>query len=235
MPAPRSRRLLLIGAAVVVVLAIAGAVAWFVFLKGDADPALKITDSKTGSGKAVSTSTLDGTWKVVAGTGDDATVAGYRVKEEFAAGARKVTANGRTNGVTGDLTVAGGKVTAAKLTVDMTTLASDEGRRDQTIKQRGLETNQFPTGTFELTRPIALPVITDGKVFTVKGAGKLTLHGVTKAVSIDLNAKVTGDTVTVQGAAPIVMADYAIEPPSIGGFVSVSDSGSLEFLVSLQR
>lgn len=230
----RSRRPAVLAAVLVVTLA-AGAAAWFLFLKGDAQPALKISDSSTGTDKVVDPSTLDGTWKVVAGTGADATTAGYRVKEEFAVGARKVTANGRTSGVTGTLTVAGAKVTTGDLSVDMTTLQSNESRRDNTIRGRGLQTDQFPTATFELTDPITLPTIHDGKVFAVKGTGKLTLHGVTKTVTIDLTAKVTGTSVTVQGAAPILMADYDIQPPSIGGFVSVSDSGSLEFLVSLQR
>lgn len=222
-------------AAVLVVVLAAGAAAWFLFLKSDAQPALKLTDSSTGTGTVVDPTTLDGSWKVGAGTGADSTTAGYRVKEEFAGGARKVTANGRTSGVTGTLAVAGGKVTRADLTVDMTTLQSNESRRDNTIRGRGLQTDQFPTATFELTDPIALPTIHDGKVFAAKGTGKLTLHGVTKTVTIDLTAKVTGKSVTVQGAAPILMADYDIEPPSIGGFVSVSDAGSLEFLVSLQQ
>ena len=33
----------------------------------------------------------------------------------------------------------------------------------------------------------------------------------------------------VDGSTPIVMADYAISPPTIGGIVSVDDHGVLEF------
>lgn len=56
----------------------------------------------------------------------------------------------------------------------------------------------------------------------------------TKPVTIELSARVTGDTVTVQGSAPIQMADYDIEPPS-NAAVTVADNGSFEFLLSLAR
>jgi polyisoprenoid-binding protein YceI len=234
-PARRSR-LPFIALGVFVVLVVAGTAAWFLFLKGKSDPPLSITDCKTtGAGRSVEPSTLDGTWNVVAGASGCETTAGYRVKEEFAGGARKVTANGRTNQVTGAVTVAGGKVTKGSFDVAVNTLTSDESRRDQTIHQRGLQTDQFPKATFALSSPVALPTFTEGTAIDIPVKGSLTLHGVTKPVSITLHVKLTGSTVTVQGSAPVVMADYGIEPPSIGGFVAVSDNGSFEFLVSLSR
>src|SRR3954452_18612956 len=202
MPAPRSRLLYIVGGVVVVLVAM-GAAAWFLFLKGDADPELKISDSKTGTGQSVDSNGLDGTWKVVAGSGDDATVAGYQVKEKFADGLRKVTASGRTSDVTGTLTVAGAKVTKGSFTVDMTTLTSDRPQRDNAIRHDGLETDRFPKSSFELSAPITLPTVADGKVFQVTASGKLTLHGVTRSVRVPISAKVTGDTVTIQGATPI--------------------------------
>ncbi len=236
-PAPqaskRSRLPLFVGAVVVL---IAMGIGGFLFLTRDtSDPKLTIDDSASGSGTTVDIATLDGTWKVVPGSGDEATVAGYRVREVFAAGARKVTANGRTNDVTGSLTVAGAKVTAADITVDLTTLKSDEGRRDQVIRGDGLQTDQFPMGSFTLTEPIALPTITDGEVFKAQAKGELDLHGVRKAVTVPIDAKVTGRTVTLVGLVDLQLADYDIRPPSRPGFVEVADAGAFEFLVNLQR
>ncbi len=114
MPATtRSRLPLIVGGAVVVIAVAVGA---FLFLTRDkSDPPLKLSDATTTTGNAaprrIDAAELDGSWKVVAGTGDNATVAGYRVREVFAAGSRKATANGRTNGVTGSLTMADGTVT----------------------------------------------------------------------------------------------------------------------------
>ena len=36
----------------------------------------------------------------------------------------------------------------------MTTLQSDESRRDERLRTDGLQTDQFPTATFTLTKPI---------------------------------------------------------------------------------
>lgn len=230
----RSRRLLLIlgGLALVAVIA---AIVVFVVMPDDAPEKEELTDAKDASGEVVETGSLDGTWNVVAGEGDTETYAGYRVEEVFAAGAREVTAIGRTSDVSGSLTVAGEQVTAASITVDVTTLESDEGRRDNAIRDRGLQTNQFPEATFVLTEPIALPELKDGIVATVPATGELTLHGVTNPVTVDLSVRPSGDTFTIDASVPVAFADYDIEAPSIGGFVTVEDQGSLEFRISFQR
>ncbi|MEO6628767.1 MAG: YceI family protein [Aquihabitans sp.] len=233
--APRSSRLPLYVALGVVGVAVAVIAVWFVFLKSDAPDKLALEPSATTSGEIVDATSLDGTWKVTPGTGDDATVAGYRVKEEFVAGARKEEAAGRTNEVTGSVTVRGGKVTAVEIKVDVSTLASDESRRDNRIRTDGLQTDQFPEATFVLTKPVDLPELTEGAVVEVPATGSLTLHGVTKPLTIPLQVKATGATFQVQGSAPVVMADFGIDPPNIGGFVTVSDNGSFEFLVNLAR
>lgn len=229
----RSRVPLFVGAAVVLVAVAVGA--FLFFTRDTSDPELQLSDSAEGTGEAVDVATLDGTWTVVAGSDDDPTVAGYRVKEVFAAGAREVTANGRTGDVTGELTVADGSVTEGTFTVDMTTLASDEGRRDSAIRSRGLQTDQFPEGTFTLTEPIELPELADGDAVELGATGELTLRDVTQPVTIDLTVRASGDTFTVQGSAPVEMADYGIEPPSVGGFVEVEDNGSFEFVVNFEQ
>lgn len=220
----------------ITVLVLAVAIGGFLYLTRDtSSPPLELSKEPTGTGTTIDPATLDGSWTVVAGRGADATVAGYRVKEVFAAGARKNTADGRTDQVKGLLTVAGGSVTEGSITVDMTTLASDLGRRDGALKSRGLQTDTFPAATLVLTAPIALPALTDGKTFTVTATGDLTLHGVTRSVTIDLEGRATGDKFTVQGSAPIAMADYDIEAPSVGGFVEVEGTGSFEFIVNFQH
>jgi len=222
--------------ALLVVVVVAGAALWYFVLRDTSSKKLTLKSDAPSATSAVQAPTsLAGTWKVVAGSGDQATVAGYRVLEKFAAGVAKVTATGRTPGVTGTVTVVGKNVTAATFNVDMTKLSSDKAQRDNQIRNRGVETNKFPKSTFTLTAPVALPSITEGKVFKLTVPGNLTLHGVTKKVSLPLNAKESGSTFVVQGSLPIVMKDYAIDPPSIGGFVTVDDNGSLEFLANLTK
>jgi polyisoprenoid-binding protein YceI len=232
-----TRRVLPLVALVVVV---GGAAFWYFFIRDTAPKKLSLSSDSsqaapTAKGTAKGTATVGGSWRVVPGTGSGTTLAGYRVQEKFAASTVKTTAAGRSTGVTGSVTATTSQVTAASIKVDMTKLTSDKTQRDSQIRGRGLQTDQFPTATFVLAKPIALPKITTGKVFSVPATGNLTLHGVTKKITITLNAKRSGNTFLVQGSAPIKMADYKIDPPNFGGFVSVDDHGSFEFLVSLQK
>src|SRR5690625_445067 len=163
-PSPNRSRIvaLIVGIAVIAIAAIA--FIWFIVLPDDDDPVADLVDD-AGTGETVEADDLDGTWSVVPGPSGEGTFAGYLVQEVFASGLREATAAGRTDAVDGQLTVADGSVTDASLTVDMTRLTSDEGRRDNQIKERGLETNEFPEATFELTETIPLPDdLADGAV-----------------------------------------------------------------------
>jgi polyisoprenoid-binding protein YceI len=233
-PSPTRSRLPLIAGVIVLMLAVG--IGGFLYLTRDtSEEKLTVKDAPSGTGEAVDTAALDGTWTVAAGTGDEATTAGYRIQEVFVAGARKNTATARTPDVTGDVTVEGGKVTAASFTVDMTTLDSGEGRRDGRMRGEGLQTDEFKTATFELSGPVALPALRDGKAVTLEAAGKLTLHGVTKDTTLSLTVRATGDAFVVQGSAPVVLADHDIDVSSLAGFADVADDGELEFLVNLTK
>ena len=147
---------------------------------------------------------------------------------------------GRTNAISGSATIAAAaaalSVTAADFSVDMTTLASDRQMRDNRLRNDGIQTDSFPTSTFKLTSPVALPTAaTTGTAVDVTLHGDLTLHGVTKSVDIPAKAQVNGSLIQVQGSLDFPFSDYAINAPNIGGFVSVEDHGTLEFLVNLAK
>ena len=115
------------------------------------------------------------------------------MQEQFAGESIEKTAVGRTIGVSGTMTIAGGQVTAVTIEADLTRLKSDQGRRDDYIRTRGLETNTYGTATFTLTEPIALPGdLPAGQQFDVTAVGDLTLHGVTKRVELPLQAQWDG-------------------------------------------
>src|SRR5438094_546838 len=95
---------------------------------GSASPVATTTATASSSAGATTGSTdsgsaTDGTWKTSNGS-----VVGYRVKEVLFG--QSNVAVGRTSQVTGSIVVTGTKVTAGTFTVDMTTVASDESRRD---------------------------------------------------------------------------------------------------------
>ena len=166
---------------------------------------------------------LDGPWTI---TGTDSLV-GYRVVEVLFG--QDTEGVGRTNAVTGQLEIAGTQVSAASFSVDMTTVKSDESRRDNQFNNNLLNTSEFPTATFELTQPIDLggePA--EGQQLAAKATGNLTLRGSTKAVTIDMQAQKTGDTIQVVGSTDILFSDYGIPKPNAPG-ISTQDHGLLEF------
>jgi len=170
----------------------------------------------------------DGTWTASADS-----ILGYRVKESI--NGFDTEANGRTNAVTGSLTIEDTVASAADFTVDMTTFKSDEGRRDGQFNGRIMAVDQFPTATFVLTQPIdfgSVPV--DGGTVTASATGDLTLRGVTKSVTFDLSATYKNGRIAVLGNIPVVFADYGIPNPSIATIVT-EDNGLLEFAILFDK
>jgi polyisoprenoid-binding protein YceI len=232
----RNRKWWYIGGVCVLVLALAGFGIWYFVFRDDSPPAVNIErateslDTKGSGGK--STSSLDGTWKVDPSIGTFAdftsSFVGYRVQEELA-GIGAKTAVGRTPDVSGSITIAGTKIPKADFTADLGTLQSDESGRDGTIHNQAIETAKFPNATFKLTEPITLDKIpAEGTKTSVDATGTLTLHGVTKDVTIPLQAEQTGDTIAVTGQLDIPFADYGIQKPQSFKVLSIDDHGILE-------
>jgi polyisoprenoid-binding protein YceI len=228
----RVPKVLKIGVPIVIAVVAIGALgAWWFILRDDA-PA-KATLIVRDAGPTAASGMLDGTWTVQPGTG---VFVGYRVQEQFGGDTIEKTAVGRSAAVTGRLTAEGPRITTARVDVDVTKLTSDRSQRDNRIRTDGLETDTFPTASFELTQPIDLgSVPAAGVPVKVQALGNLTLHGVSKPATFELDARWNGDSIDVAGSTPIVMADYSISPPSVGGFVGVDDKGTVELQLTFVR
>jgi polyisoprenoid-binding protein YceI len=171
--------------------------------------------------------TADGSWRVRA---DGSSFVGYRVRERLASLASASEAVGRSTQVSGTMQVAGDQVEAVKVEADLRGLTSDEGRRDNAIRRLGLESDQFPTAVFELTEPVRLDrEPADGQQVTGEGKGRLTVHGVTREVTADLQGRWDGSTIQVAGRMPVRMSDFQITPPRVGPVVSIEDDLTVEF------
>jgi polyisoprenoid-binding protein YceI len=245
-----SRNKALIGAAVVVLVAIGGGLFWFFHddapEKVNLDTAAKGVATTTtaaggqGTTEAPTAGALDGTWKVDTTTGSfdfesaTGTFVGFRIKENLAQ-IGSTTAVGRTGDVTGSMRIAGTQVTSAKFDVDLTTITTNQSRRDDRVQQ-ALETDQFPTATFELTSPIELGAdASSGEEVDVTAKGNLTIHGVTKAVEFPLQAKLVNGTVVVVGSLDVTFSDYGVEVPRAPVVLSVDDHGILELQLLLTK
>ena len=234
---------------VLAALAVGGvAVAYLALFTDDAPDRLALSEpvtsaaANTGATTAggIGTTTplgaeLMGTWRAASGS-----EAGYRVREKLAALPAKSDAVGRSPAVTGSVKVdrSGGSLVAtdANFEVDLTKLASDESRRDTRIRTDGLQTSQFPKATFVSTKAISLPAeITSRQAVKATAEGDLTLHGVTKRVTIPIDVRVTGNKGELVGLMTFPMSDFNINPPSIGGFVTVDPDATLEFKLVLEK
>ncbi len=222
---------LILGAASVGVL-------YFVVFAGSSPQKLALsspTPSASGSVTNTASTASAGTWTVATGS-----VAGYRVREQLASLAAPSDAVGRTSAITGTLTLTraadGYSVTAANFTVDVSRLTSDQSRRDQRIHSQGLESDRFPTATFNLTAPITLAAdATSGQTIHVSASGDLTIHGVTKSVTIPIDARLTGSQIELVGSITFPFSQFGMTPPSIGGFVTVQNNATMEFQLLLTR
>lgn len=172
---------------------------------------------------------LAGTWSVGSGS-----QAGYRVHETLAG--QSTTAVGRTDDVTGSLTLSDTEITAAQITVQVATIASDNRQRDGQFTGRIMQSSQYPTATFELSQPVSYDAtLAAGADSTLNATGDLTLHGTTQQVTFPITVQRTDSGLAATGAIDIAYQDYGINNPSIGGFVSVGESGTIEFLIVVTR
>src|SRR3981189_2315105 len=143
--------------AALLVLGAAGAYVYF-FSGLRSSPANLALSSPAPSATATS---VAGTWQVAPGS-----LAGYRVKEQFAGQPSSHEAVARTNDVTGQVTItqtgSSYQLTSGTVTVRLATLASVDqvagynvSNRDR-IVQRSLDVSQYPTATFQAD-PASLP------------------------------------------------------------------------------
>ena len=190
-------------------------------------------ESETGDGV-----NLDGVWSVdtTLGSYEDYTSswAGYRVGEELS-GIGATDAVGRTPAVSGTLEISGTTVLAAAVEVDLTTVVSDRPQRDGLVR-RALAVQQFPAARFELTEPVtfeALPAA--GESVTAGVAGTFEIHGVSRPVTVTLEATWIDGVVIVGGTFEIRFEDYGISPPRAPVVLSVEDTGTVELLLNFTR
>jgi polyisoprenoid-binding protein YceI len=198
---------------------------------------LSATPSPSSSTGIPSTG-LTGRWFVGPGS-----VAGFRVKELFVGQTSKHEAVARTPSVSGDLTVSGDVtgylVKDITITVELADLQSkdqvagrDVSQRDGVIA-RQLSVRGFPTATFTAVSALVPAGVTSGQV-DVTASGKLTIHGVTKDVTVNAKAQFVGDRVEIAGSILIDMNDYKVPPPEVP-FVTVDTATTIEFDIFLTK
>jgi polyisoprenoid-binding protein YceI len=236
-------------AGVVLVVLAGGAAGYVYFFSGlrTSPPALSFASpSPSSSPAAVSpsptgttTSGFAGAWQVASGS-----LAGYRVKEQFAGQTSSHEAVARTTAVSGQVTITQSgssyQLAGGTITVDLSGLASIDSvagynvvNRDR-IVQQSLQVSQFPTATLQL-QSLAIPSGADlGQTVSFQVPASLTIHGVTKTVTANVQLRVTGGVPQVVATIQTNMTDFGVQPPSIG-FTTVQAAVTIEAQLSFSR
>ena len=243
-----SRRLWVPLAVIVALAVLGGGGAYVYFFSGlrTAPSALTLpsptqttSPSTTATTTPTATTAGSGSWTVTSGS-----IAGYRVTEQFAGQSSSHEAVARTDGVSGEVSIdeSGGAVqmTSAKITVELTSLASVDSvagfnvtNRDR-IVQQALDTGSFPTAVFQASS-VSIPAgVASGQTVTISVPGRLTVHGVTKNVTATLQLRVSGTSAQIAGKIPTNMTDYGISPPT-APFVTVQPGVTIEVSLELVK
>ncbi|HEX8860825.1 MAG TPA: YceI family protein [Actinomycetes bacterium] len=216
----RGRRWLL-GSVVVLVVLIAVAAALVKPQAGPPPLALPTAAAAPAAGPA------DGRWSLGAGS-----VAGFRVSQNILG--KHADMVGRTHTLTGSITVAHDRVTAATFRLDLTTITID-GKPSSQFAQT-LDSRRHPTVTVTLAQPITLPAdLNTGATIPATATAQLALHGVTRLVTFPVTGRRNGAALEAAGSIPITFSDWAIKPQSYGPIGSLADQGVAEFLLVLHR
>jgi polyisoprenoid-binding protein YceI len=91
------------------------------------------------------------------------------------------------------------------------------------------------TATFVLTEPVELGAgAASGTSVTGDATGDLTVHGITRQVTIPLQAQLVDGTIVIVGSTEITFADYGVSVPEAPIVLSAEDTGTLELQLFLQ-
>jgi polyisoprenoid-binding protein YceI len=233
--------IVLAAAATLVAVALLAGGAYIYYFSGlrTSPAALGLTATPASSTPSVTTTAgLTGKWAVASGS-----IAGYRVKELFVGQTSKHEAVARTSTVSGSLTVradsSGYQASDVTVTVGLAGLQSKDQVAGRDVSQRDgvvarqLDVQQFPTATLTVASASVPAGVTSGQV-DVTAAGKLTIHGVTKDVTVKAKAQVVGDKVEIAGSISIDMTDYGVSPPQVP-FVTVDSATTLELDIFMTK
>ena len=163
----------------------------------------------------------------------------YVVREELARLSFPNDAMGVTQDVSGELTLeADGTVRteSSLIRVDLSTLQSDEGRRDNYVRSRTLGTGQYPYTDFVPTAISGLnwPLPSTGEAsFSI--TGDLTIRDVTKEVTWEISAQFSDDRITGTATTNFTFDEFNLTVPSVAVVLSVENNIRLEIDFVLQK
>ena len=165
--------------------------------------------------------------------------ASYRVREQLAFLDFPNDAVGVTQEVEGKLVLGPDGTVSPEdslIRVDLSTLQSDEDRRDNYVRNRTLGTSQYPHTEFVPTAISGLewPLPSTGEAsFSI--TGDMTVRDVTREVTWETTAQFSDGRITGTATTDFTFDDFDLSVPSVAVVLSVENNIRLEIDFVLQK
>jgi polyisoprenoid-binding protein YceI len=213
------RLLIFAGVAAVIALLVVGAAYAFQRFRDD-DPDLareapQIPTATGGSPPSTASGAASGARRFVIEPSESS--AKYVVEETLRG--LNSTAVGTSSGISGEIYLTrdglSGNATS-RFVVDLNALRSDEGMRDNYIKQNTLQTSRFPNAEFVIERVEGFPSnYSENSEVQLTLHGNLTVKDVTRPVSWTVLARQSGNTLTATADTDIKFSQFNMTPPTV--------------------
>jgi len=155
----------------------------------------------------------------------------YIIREQLARLDLPNDAIGQTSDVSGMIRFdASGEILQDSVfTVNVSSLTSDEARRDRYLKSRALESDQYPTVKFAINEVKGLPwpLPTSG-AHTFDLIGDLTIKEVTKPVIWRTVVEFASDKIVGNASVTITFEEFDMRKPRFAFIISVAEEFKLE-------
>ena len=196
--------------------------------------AATVTPAVQAAAGEVALAPTDGLQLVVAPNGNEVR---YRIREQLVGLDLPNDAVGATSEVSGGIAFdAKGNLvpTSSKFVVNVGSLKSDKDRRDGYVRGRILEATQYPTVELvpNVIKGLTLPLPSSG-ARTFQVVGDLTVHGVTKPTTWQVEAAFNGGRVSGTATTSFPFSEFGLTQPRVPVVLSVADTIKLEYTFSL--
>ena len=120
-----------------------------------------------------------------------------------------------------------------RFTVRLNTLTSNQTKRDEYIREirddGGPSFDAYPVAAFKAT---AIDGVSNpnagGRELVLKLSGDLTVREITRPMTFDVKAQLTGDTLTGVGTSRFQLRDFGIGPITFHDILTVADDVGIE-------
>ncbi len=156
----------------------------------------------------------------------------YEVGETFFQDNRFALAVGTTQGIAGEMLIdlaQPSNTQIGDIVIDVSQFTSDESRRDNFIRNTGLESAAYPLATFSPQSIDGLPArVADGDSISFTMTGDLTVKETTRSMTWDVMLTLDGDQIVGAASTEILMSDFGVGPIRLA-FLATEDQVKLVF------